>query len=77
VVSFATGGIPDMVIHQQNGYLAEYKNTEDFTRGLHWIYQHPDKEKLNINARETVMNKFSEEIIAQKHLKLYQQILSK
>lgn len=77
VVSFTTGGIPDMVIHQQNGYLAVYKNTEDFTRGLHWVYQHPDKEKLNINARETVMNKFSEEIIARKHLKLYQQILSK
>lgn len=76
VVSFTTGGIPDMVAHQQNGYLAVYKNSEDFMNGINWVYQHPDREKLRQNARITVMDKFSEEVIAKQHIALYKQLLA-
>lgn len=77
VVSFTTGGIPDMVVHHQNGYLANYKSSEDFKNGIKWIYEHPDKEKLRQNAREKVMQTFSEKIIAEQHLQLYRKLLGK
>lgn len=77
VVAFTTGGIPDMVKHHINGYLAEYKSAEDLARGIEWVYQYQDKESLNRSARLTVEEHFSEEVIAKKHLKLYNQILGR
>ncbi|MBU2046193.1 MAG: glycosyltransferase, partial [Bacteroidetes bacterium] len=76
VISFTTGGIPDMVEHQKNGYLAKYKDSEDFMRGIQWIYEHPDQETLNKNARAKVLDNFSEENIAQQHIQVYQNLLS-
>ena len=77
VVSFTTGGIPDMVKHLENGYLAQYKNSDDFMEGIQWVYEHPDKEKLNANARETVLNNFSETVVARQYIEVYQQLLNK
>ena len=77
VVSFTTGGIPDMVKHLKNGYLAQYKNSDDFMKGIQWVYEHPDKEKLNANARETVLNNFSETVVARQYIEVYQQLLNK
>lgn len=74
VVAFTTGGIPDMVQHQHNGYLATYRSAESFTEGMAWILNHVDKETLRKQARQTVMDKFSETVIAKQHLALYQQI---
>jgi glycosyltransferase involved in cell wall biosynthesis len=74
VIAFTTGGIPDMVQHQYNGYLAEYRDAESFTDGMEWIIKHPEKEKLNQQARQTVMDKFSETIIAKKHIDVYNEV---
>ena len=76
VIAFTTGGIPNMVSHQQNGFLAEYRSSESFCDGLEWIINHPQKQKLKENCRETVMQNFSEKVIAQKHLELYQSLIS-
>ena len=75
VIAFTTGGIPDMVSHQKNGYLAQYKSAADFAKGIEWAYHHPDREKLNTTARQTVLEKFSERIIAQKHIEIYNRLL--
>jgi glycosyltransferase involved in cell wall biosynthesis len=75
VVAFTTGGIPDMVTHQHNGYLAEYRSAESFADGMHWLINHPDKASLRQQARQTVMDKFSEQVIAKKHLAVYQQLV--
>ncbi|RKD20122.1 glycosyl transferase family 1 [Pelobium manganitolerans] len=75
VISFTTGGIPDMVKHQENGYLAKYKDATDFMQGLEWIFTHPNKPQLNQNARDTVVQNFSEEVVAQKHMQLYQKLI--
>jgi glycosyltransferase involved in cell wall biosynthesis len=76
VVAFTTGGIPDMVKHMQNGYLAAYRSSESFTDGMEWVINHADKNKLNWEARKSVMENFSEELIAKKHIDLYRQLLS-
>lgn len=77
VAAFTTGGIPDMVNHKSNGYLAEYKSSSDLAAGIAWIYQEANRAELNLNARKMVEEHFSEPIIAQKHIQLYQSLLNK
>ncbi|HET8829059.1 MAG TPA: glycosyltransferase [Pelobium sp.] len=77
VISFETGGIPDMVEHQRNGYLAKYKDASDFMNGLNWLYHHDDRKMLNANSRKKVMLEFSEETIAEQHIDLYKSLLNK
>jgi glycosyltransferase involved in cell wall biosynthesis len=77
VIAFTTGGIPDMVQHQYNGYLATYRSSESFADGMEWIIKHTEREKLNLQARQTIMETFSEEVIAKKHIEVYQGLLNK
>jgi len=34
VVGFNIGGIPDIIKHKENGYLAKYKDAEDLANGI-------------------------------------------
>jgi len=77
VIAFTTGGIPDMVAHEKNGYLAAYRSSESFADGMEWMINHPDRKQLNDNARQTVMDKFSEEVIAKRHIHLYKKLVTK
>ena len=75
ITAFTTGGIPDMVKHKYNGYLAEYRSSADLAAGIAWIYNYPDKAELNFNARQTVEDFFSEGTIAGQHIELYKSLL--
>ena len=77
VAAFHTGGIPDMVSHKHNGYLAEYKSSADLAAGIAWIYKEANRAELNLQARKTVEDYFSEPIIARKHIELYKSLLNK
>lgn len=35
-VAFDTGGIPDLIQHQENGYLATLRDTDDLSHGIQW-----------------------------------------
>jgi len=74
VIAFTTGGIPDMVTHEKTGYLATYRSSESFADGMEWIIKHADRQQLNQNARQAVIDQFSEQIIAQKHIDIYKQL---
>jgi glycosyltransferase involved in cell wall biosynthesis len=74
-VGFDVGGIPEMIDHKENGYVAEYKNAEDFVKGI--IYCIENQEILSKNAREKVLENYAENIVAQQYIDLYQMVLSK
>jgi len=46
VVGFDIGGIPDMIRHKENGYLAEYKNAEDIATGIRYCLQNKIRGKM-------------------------------
>lgn len=75
-VAFNTGGIPDMIDHQQNGYLAGYQDANDLALGIQWVFDHHDLELLSGNARKKVMENFSNDIVAGQYIDLYQSILN-
>ncbi|WP_462266672.1 glycosyltransferase [Mucilaginibacter sp.] len=76
VVAFTTGGISDMVQHEHNGYLAEYRSAGSFAAGMAWVWQHPSRAHVRQQARQTVMDKFSETVVAAQHIQRYQQLLA-
>jgi glycosyltransferase involved in cell wall biosynthesis len=73
VVAFDTGGIPEMVDHQQNGYLAKFKDAVDMAKGLHETL-HADAQ-LAINARQKVLDNYTNEIVANQYINLYQSLI--
>ncbi len=75
VVAFNTGGIPDMVVHQENGYLAEYKSSADLAAGIHYVLSSGKKNELSANARKKVLDNFTNEIVASKYMAVYQSLL--
>lgn len=55
VVGFDVGGIPDMIVHKKNGYLARYRDAEDLAEGIKFCLESkirgkllPEFEKTNI-----------------------------
>lgn len=75
VVAFNTGGIPDMVVHQQNGYLAEYKSATDMAKGISYVLNSPDADQLSAAARKKVLTDFSNYTVAQQYKALYTSLL--
>lgn len=75
VIAFTTGGIPDMVKHMQNGYLAKYENAEDLANGIEWLYHRPNKGEIQKAARLSILTHFSEEVIAAEHIHLYETLI--
>ena len=41
-IGFNVGGIPEMIDHLHNGYVAQYKSSEDFANGIYWALTDPD-----------------------------------
>ena len=74
-VGFNIGGIPEMIDHQQNGYVAEYQSAEDLANGIKWALQEDEYPKLRIYSRKKVLKNYSEEIVANQYSNLYHQLL--
>ncbi len=75
-VGFKIGGIPEMIDHKQNGYIAKYKSSEDLAEGIYWTLRITDKSVLSQNARKKVIDNYSPEIVVGKYKKLYHEVLS-
>jgi glycosyltransferase involved in cell wall biosynthesis len=75
-VAFEIGGIPDIIDHKKNGYLAKPFDVDDLKRGIEWCIEDEKRnEKLSINAREKVAKKYSLEIQANEYKKLFEALL--
>jgi glycosyltransferase involved in cell wall biosynthesis len=78
VVGFDAGGIPDMVEHQINGYLAPIKDAHSLAEGILWTKnQNINRMKLRIKCRETVLTKYNLLLQAERYDALYKKIISK
>ena len=66
VVAFNTGGIPDMIVHKENGYLAAYKNAADLVEGIKYC--------LDNKTKGYRLPHFDTEKTISKHLQLFDYI---
>ncbi|CAN2038983.1 Glycosyltransferase [Candidatus Magnetomoraceae bacterium gMMP-15] len=75
-VAFNIGGMPDMIDHKINGYLANPFEIEDLAQGISWVLKDSERhQKLCHNARQKAEKEFSQELQAKRYLELYQEIL--
>jgi glycosyltransferase involved in cell wall biosynthesis len=74
-VGFNVGGIPEMIDHKQNGYVAEYKNAEDLAKGIEWVLENTEKLNLSDACVKKVKENYREDIVAGKYIELYENLL--
>lgn len=70
-VGFQVGGIPQMIDHLHNGYVAEYKNARDFANGIHWALVEDDYKTLSEWAVRKAVNTYSESHVAKLYIAVY------
>ena len=73
-VGFNVGGIPEMIDHLHNGYVARYKSAEDFANGIHWILTEPEYATLAEQACRKAVTNYSERTIAKRYIDVYNKI---
>lgn len=76
VVAFNNGGLPDMIDHKKNGYLAYYKSAESLAKGIAWTITDLEfSPRLRKAARKKVIYNFDMEIVAEQYIKLYEKLM--
>jgi glycosyltransferase involved in cell wall biosynthesis len=76
-VAFRIGGMPDMIEHHENGYLAQPYKTEDLAQGIAWVIENNERQKkLSERAREKAQQEFTLKIQARRYLSLVSEILA-
>jgi glycosyltransferase involved in cell wall biosynthesis len=76
VVAFHIGGMPDMIEHQINGYLAKPFEANDLAEGIMWVLGNPGRTHLlSKQARQSVLERYALDVIASNYLSLYQSVI--
>jgi glycosyltransferase involved in cell wall biosynthesis len=75
-VGFEVGGIPEMIESYKNGmpssgFLAKYKSTKSLAEGMKWVLFDANHDELSKNARQKVLDNYSEEVVVGKYLEVY------
>ena len=73
-IGFNVGGISEMIDHLHNGYVAQYKSSEDFANGIYWALADPDYPSLSEQANRKAIANYSESIIAKRYIDVYNKI---
>jgi len=75
VAAFDVGGNRDLILHKENGYLAQPFNVDDLKRGIDWILDHESPRLLKEHARNSVLLRFDSKKIAKDYIQIYKNIL--
>ena len=67
-VGFNVGGIPEMIDHLQNGYIAKYKDVTDLAEGIRYVLSHDMREA----ALHKAASAYGETHVAQKYITIYE-----
>lgn len=74
VVSFNTGGIPELVEHKTNGYVAKYEDTNDLNAGIEYLLNLPshETEKMRQYSIHKIESAFTIERMTDQYIELYE-----
>lgn len=75
-VGFKVGGIPEMIDHRQNGYVAQPKNAADLAEGIRWVLCEANGDNLRAAALHKVASRYSQRIVALQYIEVYNQALA-
>lgn len=69
IVAFTIGGIPEMIKHQETGYLAKAGDCQDFAEGIQWTIN--NAKLLTPNCRKYAEENFQNNVVYIQHCELY------
>ena len=72
-VGFEIGGIPEMIVHRQNGYLAKTADSYDLAECIEYVLER--SQSLGEASRLYVENNYRECVIAERYMDLYSSIV--
>jgi glycosyltransferase involved in cell wall biosynthesis len=77
VIAFDVGGLPDIVQHRRNGFLAPGNDAAGLADGIRWVLADRDRRAaLGAAAREHAVRTFSEAAVLPALLEVYQRALA-
>lgn len=74
-VGFDVGGIPEMIDHEVNGYLARYRDADDLAIGIERILSVPNYSELSAAAAHKAASCWNEEHVISQYISLYERLL--
>ncbi len=76
-VAFNIGGMPDLIEHKSNGWLAEPFGAGGLADGIEWVLEDEERNKeLSVRARRKVEEEFDLNLAARRYMDLFTGILS-
>ena len=75
-IGFNTGGIPEMIDHLHNGYVAGYKSASDIAKGVKWMLFQDSYQGLSEAAIRKVHECYDEKSVAKRYIGIYNKSLS-
>ena len=70
-VAFRVGGIPEMIDHKRDGYVAEYRRADDLAQGIYWVLAEADPGELSAKALHKVATRYSQHAVAVEYIETY------
>ena len=76
-VGFRVGGIPEMIDHQKNGYVARFKDSHDLAEGIFWtLNATAGSDSLSRNAVTKVAQNYSQQSVAIRYTEVYNELIA-
>lgn len=75
-VGFRVGGIPEMIDHKVNGYVANFKDSADLAEGIGWVLQEADHGALAAAAVKKVAQSYSQQSVAMRYIDVYNEMIA-
>jgi len=73
-VAFRVGGVPELIVHEKNGYLAAPFDTEDMARGIRFVLD-SDRQTMRKRTRREAERNFSLKRCAERYISLFRELL--
>lgn len=74
-VGFRVGGIPEMINHQENGYVAAFQDAADLAQGIYYVLAEADQQALSQACLHKVTHCYSQQSVANRYIEEYQKRL--
>ena len=71
-VGFQVGGIPEMIDHRQNGYVARFRDVDDLAAGIRYVLDDADYAELSKSAVQKVAHSYSQQSVAKRYVEIYE-----
>jgi glycosyltransferase involved in cell wall biosynthesis len=71
-VGFQVGGIPEMIDHRQNGYVASFRDVDDFAAGIRYVLDEADYPELSRSSVQKVAHCYSQQSVALRYIDVYE-----